>query len=181
MLSAGGHDVVAITSSPSKSDYIKGLVAGHHKGGGPGELTVVVANDDPRFSKAVLASGGPADLVVENVGAPTMEQSLRSLKSGGKIVLIGNVTNSTFELPLGMCIVKSLSVIGTDSCEAGEVQKMMAWMQENNLKPSIDVVLPLNEAAAAHEMVEARRIEGRVVLRVAGDGDTWDTNLPHLP
>ena len=148
-------------------------------------MTLVDTAAAPKFSKTVLRdAGGPVDMVIENVGAPTMEQSLRCLKSGGKLVLIGNVTNSTFPLPLGLCIVKSLSVIGTDSCEAKEVGHMMAWMQERGLKPHIDRVLPLEQAARAHELVEESAVEGRVVLAVAGDGTRWDDGanvLDHLP
>ena len=131
MLSAGGHDVLAVTGSPAKRSYIEGLDRHGQSDSGGGSVTVVDASAQARFSSLVLKQhGGPVDMVVENVGAPTMEQSLRCLRSGGKLVLIGNVTNSTFPLPLGLCIVKSLSVIGTDSCEAVEVGNMMAWMQQ---------------------------------------------------
>ena len=47
-------------------------------------------------------------MVIENVGAPTFSDSLRSLKPGGRLVLIGNVTNENVKLPLGLCILKSL-------------------------------------------------------------------------
>ncbi len=88
-------------------------------------------------------------------------------------VLIGNVTNTTFPLPLGLCIVKSLSVIGTDSCEAREVVHLMEWMHQRGLKPHVDRVLSLADAAEAHRLVEGRQVEGRVVLAVLGDGTRW--------
>ncbi len=185
LLSAGGHDVVAVTASPSKRAYIQGLDRHHLSSGGGGSVVVVeCSRAQPDFSKAVLnpsVGGGAVDMVLENVGAPTMAQSLRCLRSGGQLVLIGNVTNATFALPLGLCIVKSLSIIGTDSCEAAEVARLMVWMQARGLKPHVDRVLPLREAAVAHRLVEDSAVEGRVVLAVAGDGASWDTGqLPHL-
>ena len=81
-------------------------------------------------------------------------------------MLIGNVTNEAVSLPLGLCILNSLSVIGTDSIEGSELEKMFLWMEKEGLKPSIDHVLPLEEAAKAHEMIEARAVNGRIVLDV---------------
>jgi acryloyl-coenzyme A reductase len=120
------------------------------------------------FSKHVagLAGGGGVDMVIENVGAPTLGDSLRSLKPGGRLVLVGNVTNESAPLPLGLCIVKSLSIIGTDSIESGELVSLFDWLGEQKLKPVIDRVLPLARAAEAHAVLESRTVNGRVVLDV---------------
>lgn len=127
----------------------------------------------PGFSKRVagLVAGGGVDMVIENVGAPTLGDSLRSLKPGGRLVLIGNVTNESAPLPLGLCIVKSLSVIGTDSIESGELGRLFGWLGQEQLKPVIDRVLPLSRAADAHTALESRSVNGRVVLDV--NSDIW--------
>lgn len=81
-------------------------------------------------------------------------------------MLIGNVTNASAPLPLGLCIVKSLSVIGTDSIEAAELSKLFLWLDKEGLRPTIDRVIPLEEVASAHQLLEERRVSGRVVLDV---------------
>ena len=127
------------------------------------------------FSKSLDPKNGGTglvDMVIENVGAPTFDDSLRSLKPGGRLVLIGNVTNSSVKLPLGLCILKSLSVIGTDSIESQELEKLLLWLEAENLKPPIDRVMPLKDAAAAHDLVENRSVQGRIVLDVNND-DVW--------
>ena len=49
------------------------------------------------------------------------------------------------------------------------------------LKPSIDRVFQLGEAAEAQSMVEESKASGRVVLAVAGDGTSWDSaGIEHL-
>ena len=119
------------------------------------------------FSKKVSKSaGGPVDMVIENVGAPTFTDSLRCLKPGGRLVLIGNVTNENAQLPLGLCILNSLNIIGTDSIQSNELATLFSWLEENNLKPAIDKILPLEDAAKAHELLENRQVNGRVVLDV---------------
>jgi acryloyl-coenzyme A reductase len=135
----------------------------------------------PGFSKEVARmTGGGVDMALEAVGAPTFQDSLRSLKPGGRLVLIGNVTNENAPLPLGLCIVKSLNIIGTDSIEAGELSRLFSWLDEQRLKPAIDRVLPLARVAEAHELLEDRGgggggggggVHGRVVLDI--NKDIW--------
>ena len=149
----GAHVIGTTGSVDAKQEYIKSLGAAE------------VISAEKGFSKQ-LGRGNLVDMVIENVGAPTFTDSLRSLKPGGRLVLIGNVTNEAVSLPLGLCILNSLSVIGTDSIEGSELEKMFLWMEKEGLKPSIDHVLPLEQAAKAHEMIEERAVNGRIVLDV---------------
>ena len=110
------------------------------------------------------------DMAFECVGAPTFGASLRALRPGGRMVLIGNVSNATCDLPLGYCIVNSVSVIGSDSCSRAEMRELFAFLDANGLRPSVDEVLPLRAAAEAHRRVEGRGVCGRLVLRT-GDGE----------
>jgi NADPH:quinone reductase-like Zn-dependent oxidoreductase len=98
LLTAAGHDVLAVSGSPAKAAYLRSLDKHHLSADGGGSLELVAAGgggggqqqqqqqDVSAFSKVVLKGSGAVDMVIENVGAPTMEQSLRCLKSGGKLV-----------------------------------------------------------------------------------------------
>jgi NADPH:quinone reductase-like Zn-dependent oxidoreductase len=74
--------VTAVTSSADKADFVTKLGADH----------VVVASDLANFHKQ-LPAGGKADIAIDCVGGPTMNASLRSVKPGGSIVVLGNVEN----------------------------------------------------------------------------------------
>ncbi len=74
--------MTAVTSSADKAAFVKKL----------GADTVVVANDPANFHKQ-LPPGGKADIAIDCVGGPTMNASLRSVKPGGSIVVLGNVEN----------------------------------------------------------------------------------------
>ena len=50
--------------------------------------------------------GGGIDLALDAVGRPTFSRSLRSLKFGGRLVVIGNVQPVPVDLPLGLIILK---------------------------------------------------------------------------
>lgn len=146
----GAHVIGCTGNIASKEDFIKQCGADE------------VVDSSPGFSKSMRG----VDMVIECVGAPTFQDSLRALNPGGRLILIGNVTNANVSLPLGLCIVKSLSVIGTDSIEACELPKLFDWLDMERLRPRIDKVLPLEEAAEAHRLVEERLVTGRIVLDV---------------
>ena len=77
--SAMGCRVLAVTSKPDKVAFLESLGA-----------TSVIVSPDLAFhkDKAVRALGG-VDLVMECVGAPTFNASLRSLRHGGRLVVAG--------------------------------------------------------------------------------------------
>jgi NADPH:quinone reductase-like Zn-dependent oxidoreductase len=153
LLKALGCHVVAQTSSESKRAFVESL--------GPDAVVVGAA----KLNQHPALSGG-VDVVVECTGEPTFEGSLRSLKPEGRLVLVGNTTNAKASLPLGLVILNSLKVIGSDSISATALSQLLAFLVEHDLRPKIDQVLPLEAAAAAHERLEAKAVRGRIVLRV---------------
>ena len=52
------------------------------------------------------------------------------------------------------------------------MRELFAFLDANNLRPSVDAVLPLREAGEAHRRVEGRGVCGRLVLKV-DDDETW--------
>lgn len=149
----GCHVIGATSSIVQKQNYIQSLGASE-----------VVDSTTP-FSKSI---GSSCDMVIECVGAPTFSESLRCLKPGGRLILIGNVTNSTAPLPLGMCIVKSLSVIGTDSIESNELVGLFDWLAARSMRPEIYQTIPFDVTALqeAHHLLENKGIHGRIVMDV---------------
>lgn len=108
-----------------------------------------------------------ADLAFEAVGGPTFQSSLRTLRPGGRLVLVGNVTVATVPLRLGPVLLNDLEIIGSDSCTAAELLQVFAFLQTTGLRPHIAQVLPLDAVAQAHQMLEERQAQGRIVLKLA--------------
>ena len=153
---AHGCRVTAVTTSEAKAKDLKAI----------GAHDVVLADPEGKFSAPTH------NLVMECVGGPTFASSLRATAPGGALVLVGNVTNAKVDLPLGYCILNSIAVIGSDSIRREDLTGPLAdFMSKHQLKPVIHGEFPLEQAGAAHELLEARKAVGRIVLRVSDD--TW--------
>ena len=156
-----GCHVTGVTSNSSKADYVRSL----------GADEVIVMDSKGHFSRDdIVKEMGGFDVCVECVGGPTFEQALRSLRPEGRLVLVGNVDNTSAPLPLGLCILNSLSVVGSDSISAKALGDLFRLLDENpDIRPPIHRVLPLEDAMEAHDLLETRGVTGRVVLQISED------------
>ena len=141
-----------------------------------GAEPLVVADD--AFADAVrrMTGGRGVDVVLDLVGARYLPDNVRSLATGGRLVLTGLVGGRTGQLDMGALIARQISVLGS-SLRARDVDdkarimgEFAAWalplFESGALEPVIDQVLPLAEAAAAHARLEADAAVGKVVLSV---------------
>ena len=144
------------------------------------ELGATVAIDYRKgdFAPAVRdATGGRGvDVVLDSIGARYLEQNLASLAIGGKLVVIGLMGGARGEIDLASVLVKRLHV-GGSTLRARPVEEKAAIIRDleprfgealraGRLRPVIDRVLPLSEAAEAHRLVASSAHFGKVALRV---------------
>jgi NADPH:quinone reductase-like Zn-dependent oxidoreductase len=106
------------------------------------------------------------DVVVDNVGAPTMMTSLRSARKGGRILTVGNTAGPKFELDNRYLFGKHLSLIGSTMSTRAEFAAVMGLVFAGKLKPIIDSVFPLADIRAAHEKMERSDVLGKIVIRI---------------
>jgi putative PIG3 family NAD(P)H quinone oxidoreductase len=130
------------------------------------------------FADAVLerTEGQGVHVVLDSIGAPYLEQHLRCVRLGGKLVLIGLMGGARAEINLGILVGKRLSVIGSTlrsrspEEKAGIVARFRgrfgSEIESGGLKPVVDRVLPLERAQEAHDVVERSEHFGKVVLQV---------------
>lgn len=146
--------VIAVTSSPAKVPYLESLGA---------DLVITNIVD---FNRHASVQGG-VDMVIECTGGPTFLPSMRSLKSQGKLILIGSLAGHFAKLPLGLTILNSLNIIGSDSVSHDVVPDVIAFLDKFEIKPSIQAIMPLESVAEAHLDLERKQVQGRIVLQVA--------------
>ncbi len=104
------------------------------------------------------------DIVVEHVGAATWDESMRSVKSGGKLVTCGATTGPTVSLDLRHLFARQLSLLGSYMGTMGELYEVLSHVFAGRLKPVVDRVFPLSEIRAAHEYLEKSQMFGKVIL-----------------
>jgi len=146
---------VLATSSASKIDRTRALgaeaVFDHYEG-------------DYAHDVKALTSGRGADVVVEHVGQATWDRSLRSLARGGRLVTCGATTGPKAAIDLRHLFARQLSLLGSYMGTKPELLAAAPSFFEGKLRPAIDRVLPLREAAAAHERLEQAEQFGKIVL-----------------
>jgi NADPH:quinone reductase len=105
------------------------------------------------------------DVVFENIGDPVLfPKALASMTSGGRMVTAGSHGGGTVPLDVSRLYLYQLTIMGAIGEGKPDVQRSMQAAAEGNFKVLIDKVLPLAEAAQAHEIVAGREGVGKVVL-----------------
>jgi len=123
-----------------------------------------------------ITGGRGANVVLDFVGAPYWGANMAALAPGGRLMLIGFLGGSRGQLDLGAIMGKSLTVAGTTLRRTPLPQKIaltrafeqfaLERFARGELRPVIDQVYPLAQAAEAHRLVENNATSGKVVLSV---------------
>ena len=106
------------------------------------------------------------DVVFEHVGIATWDDSLASLAASGRLVTCGATTGYDARLDLRFLFSRQLSLLGSYMGTKSELHTVMKLVASGKLRPIVDRVFPLAEAAAAHAYLESSSQFGKVVLRV---------------
>lgn len=106
------------------------------------------------------------DVVFEHVGTATWDDSLASLAPSGRLVTCGATTGYDAKIDLRFLFSRQLSLLGSYMGTKSELHSVMRLVAMGLLKPVVDRIFPLAEAAAAHAYLESSSQFGKVVLSV---------------
>jgi NADPH:quinone reductase-like Zn-dependent oxidoreductase len=107
------------------------------------------------------------DVVIETVGTPTIEHSLKSTAPGGRIVICGSTGGHLAEIDLRRVFFLQLELLGATMGTSEELAAVATFMADRGIKPVMDSVYPFEEAAAAFARLESGDAFGKVVLEHA--------------
>ncbi len=111
-----------------------------------------------------LTGGNGVNVVVDNVGAATLQTSLRAVSRGGRIVIVGNTSGPEVNLDLRYLFHKQISLIGSTMGSHQDFRDVTSLLWSGRLKPVIDSILPLSEGVKAYERLEEGEHFGKIVL-----------------
>ncbi len=123
------------------------------------------------------ATGGRgADVILDFVGAPYLEQNLQAATPRGRIVFIGTMGGPSGQINLGVLMSKRLQLFGTvlrarpleekATLAQAFIRHAMPLFRSGALRPVVDRVFDISEAPDAHRYMEANRNFGKIVLRI---------------
>ncbi len=109
-----------------------------------------------------------ADVVVESVGPATWDNSMRSLKPGGRLVVCGGTSGPTVEINLPRLFFKQYEIIGSSMGSYEEFDQLLEIV-EQGLPIAIDSVMALDDYESALTRLREGQQLGKIVLRHEGN------------
>lgn len=164
MAKAAGARVIATSRGADKAAAAKALGA---------DISLDAKRDD---LEAQIREAGGADVVLDMVGRDYAALNLNSLNTGGRWVVIASLTGPKVEMDLQRIMLKRLTLTGSTlrSRPADEKARLTAaveatawpWVASGKVKPPVQAVFALEQAADAHAELEAGGHIGKIVLSV---------------
>ncbi len=143
---------------------------------------LVINYRDEDFAAAVIdfTGGRGADVILDIMGAVYLPRNVTALATGGRLVVIGMQGGTSGELDLGRLMVKRATVHGSTLRSRPLAEKAVivsavrdsVWplVSSGQVRPVIEAVLPLAQAAEAHRLMDASRHVGKILLATGAAG-----------
>ncbi|MCA9886260.1 MAG: zinc-binding dehydrogenase [Anaerolineae bacterium] len=151
-----GATVYAVGSNAEKCQLANDL----------GADVVINREETPEWSREVykLTHKRGVDVVVDNVGAATLNDSIRSTAYGGRVLIVGGTTGYKAEINVAQLFTKHVSLIGSTMGTQRDYTQVMDLLFAGRLRAVIGATFPLQEARQAQELLENNAVDGKVVL-----------------
>ncbi len=150
-----GAAVIATASTPEKLALCEELGA---------DVCINYTDDDwTRQVRSATQKKG-VDVTIDCVGKATWQKSLRLTRAGGRILTCGATTGHDPVEDLRHIFFRQLSVIGSTMGSRSDLEAALQAASMGTVRPVIDRVLPLSQAALAHQLIEERAVLGKLVL-----------------
>ena len=151
-----GAKVIACASSQERLDKLAELGA---------DICINTSEEDwgAQIWKATGKRG--VDLMVDNTGAQTWQQSIRSTRAGGRVVTCGATSGYEVTQFQPYVWVRELDIRGSNGWSRGDLEALLGLVEDGSLKPVIDRVMPLEEIHEAERLIEEREVFGKVVMQ----------------
>ena len=150
-----GAKVFVVASNPAKAAAAYDLGA-----------DVVIDRSKADWGKEIarLTSKRGVDVVVDNVGAATLNTSIKAVARGGRIVIIGNTSGPETQIDIRFLFGKQISLIGSTMGSHQDFHDVTDLLWSGRLKAVIDRIRPLKEGREAFALMERSEQFGKIVL-----------------
>ncbi len=161
-----GASTIAVVSSDEKERVAREAGADH-----------VVRSGGSWKDEAKEISGGGVDVVLDPVGGDRFTDSIRSLREGGRVVVVGFTGGSIPEVRVNRLLLGNTEVIGAGwgayvmskpDCTREIGAAVSQLIEAGHVRPVVGARFPLEQSAQALKLIDGRGATGKVVLDVRG-------------
>jgi NADPH2:quinone reductase len=161
-----GATVIAAASTTDKLDLAAEYGADH---------LINYTNTSLKDGIHEITAGDGADVIYDPVGGELFEQSLRAVAWRGRVLVIGFTSGQISKIPANLPLLKGSSIVGVfwgrfteeePEKSAENTAELFRLLQEGKLKPHVSETCPLEESALALEALAARRVKGKIVIKI---------------
>lgn len=114
----------------------------------------------------VLTEKRGVDVAVDCVGGNSWGKSLAALAKGGRLVTCGATAGADPPTDIRRIFWNHLKIFGSTLGSRDEFRQLLAFMQNSEVRPIIDQLFPLRDAAEAQRRLEEGRQFGKIVLQI---------------
>ena len=114
-----------------------------------------------------LTGGAGPDVIIDSAGNGTLETAVKIVKPAGRIVFFGATNGLAPNLDLRRIFFKQLNLFGSTMGSPREFAALVQLYQDQQLKPTVDQVIPLTQTPEAHTRMEEASQFGKIVLKIA--------------
>ena len=160
---AWGARVIATASTQEKLDLCRSLGA---------DVTINYTERDFEEAIGEETGGNGVELILECVGGPVLEKSVRCVASYGRLVTYGNASGTPANLPAADIFPVNRTVIGFSIGRSPQgaldhqaaMAEIFPMLADGQARLVVDQVLPMSEVATAHQHLANRGTRGKVIL-----------------
>ncbi len=159
---AMGATVIAVTSTDEKAEAARGLGADH-----------AIAVEGFKDAAREITDGRGVDVVLDPVGGDRFTDSLRSLATEGRVLVVGFAGGEIPTVKVNRLLLANTSVVGVAWGEYAfshpgyvpeQWRRLLPHIESGALAPLVGGVYPLEQASVAVAELEARRVTGNLIL-----------------
>ena len=121
---------------------------------------------NPNWSKECLKEAGPIDLIIDGAGGKGYNDLISLLKPGGHLVNYGFTGGKPENLDLFKIFWRQLHLVGSTLGSPADFGNLLQFMAEHQLKPIVDLNLPLNEGPEAIAKMRDSEQFGKIALQI---------------
>lgn len=149
-----GAETYATTSTESKARRLEKWAD---------EVIDYVSHDfDERVME--LTDGRGVDIVADHVGQETWQRSINSLAMGGRMVICGATSGPNPDIDIRSVYQHHRQILGAPMGNRQDFRDVLSLADRGKINPVIDRVLPLEEIAEGHRIIEEREVFGKIVI-----------------